>query len=113
MEHMRDIFSILLGSPAPKRLPLMSCCPNCAYTVAMTARARSRRQVWENLVRSVTVAQCSQCGQLMCAFCCKHSLWFGYICPKCGSRKHKNIGRIKSPFDPPTFAEDREDGVLW
>ena len=84
-----------------KGLPRLPACPNCGF---------STFELKKTGFSSVGVAKCRDCGQVMCAFCCKDdSFWFGYICQSCGSKKKDNIGRIKSNSDMSTFMEDLED----
>jgi len=82
----------------PSLLRLFSC-PNCGFT-------------YRDLkgFSSVEVTQCRHCGQVMCAACCESSYWSGYICPKCGSKDHEQIGWIKDPLGMPTLSEDIADG---
>ena len=81
------------------RLPRLQMCPNCMLNY---------RDL--KIVASVTVAKCRNCGQVMCDNCCESSFWSGYICPRCGSKKKDNIGRIKDPTALPVLGEDLEDG---
>jgi tetratricopeptide (TPR) repeat protein len=82
-------------------LPRLSACPNCKFSVF---------DLKGTGLSSVGIAKCRDCGQIMCAYCCKkNSFWSGYICQNCGSKIKDNIGRIKNRSDIPTFLEDMEE----